>query len=52
MTILGERLSIFFTYGLPNEYTQSFAINNMKRQMKQNESLDIFLSPFYSTDVH
>ncbi len=43
--ISGERLSIFFTYGLPNEYTKSFAINNMKRQMKQNESAEIFLSP-------
>ncbi len=43
--ITGGKLSIFFTYGIPNEYTQSFAINNMKRQIIQNKSQEIFLSP-------
>ena len=42
--LLSERLSIFFTYGLPNEYTKSFAINNMKRQLWQNKNTKIFLS--------
>ena len=39
-----EKMAIFFTYGLPNEYTKNFAINNMKRQIKQNNNTDIFLS--------
>lgn len=44
--ISGERIAIFFTYGLPDEYTKTFAINNMKRQMNQinNNNADIFLS--------
>lgn len=44
-SISGERLSIFFTYGLDNEYTKNFAINNMKRQIQQNKNANIFLSP-------
>lgn len=43
--LFGERLSIFFTYGLPNDYTKAFAINNMKRQLWQNKNTNIFLSP-------
>ncbi|MEA5509368.1 phytanoyl-CoA dioxygenase family protein [Crocosphaera sp. UHCC 0190] len=43
--LFGERLSIFFTYGLPNEYTKSFAMNNMKRQLEQSKNTNIFLSP-------
>jgi hypothetical protein len=39
----GDRLSIFFTYGVPNQHTIDFAINNMKRQIVQNQSQDIFL---------
>ncbi len=39
-----ERLSIFFTYGIANEYTKKFAVNNMKRQIWQNNnSKNIFL---------
>ncbi len=38
-----ERMSIFFTYGLPNEYTRLFAINNMKRQILQSGKKDILL---------
>jgi len=40
----GDRLSIFFTYGIPNEYTKKFAINNMKRQIQQNKNTNIFLN--------
>lgn len=40
-----ERLSIFFTYGISNEYTKKFAVNNMKRQILQNNSKNIFLEP-------
>jgi hypothetical protein len=43
-TLFGDRLSIFFTYGLPNEYTRNFAINNMKRQLQQNCNSNLFLS--------
>ncbi|MGK7885855.1 MAG: phytanoyl-CoA dioxygenase family protein [Crocosphaera sp.] len=43
-SLYGDRLSIFFTYGLPNEYTKNFAINNMKRQVKQNKNSKLFLS--------
>ena len=43
-TLFGDRLSIFFTYGLPNEYTKNFAINNMKRQLRQNKNSNLFLS--------
>ncbi|MDJ0510473.1 MAG: phytanoyl-CoA dioxygenase family protein [Crocosphaera sp.] len=43
-TLFGDRLSIFFTYGLPNDYTKNFAINNMKRQLKQNKNSKVFLS--------
>lgn len=42
--LFGDRLSIFFTYGLPNEYTKNFAINNMKRQLEQNKNSNLFLS--------
>ena len=28
-----KRLSVFFTYGINNEYTQKNAVNNMKRQI-------------------
>ncbi|MGK7955418.1 MAG: hypothetical protein AB4063_09180 [Crocosphaera sp.] len=42
--LFGDRLSIFFTYGLPNEYTRNFAINNMKRQLQQNQNSHLFLS--------
>ncbi|MGK7939751.1 MAG: phytanoyl-CoA dioxygenase family protein [Crocosphaera sp.] len=43
-TWFGNRLSIFFTYGLPNDYTQNFAINNMKRQLNQNKNSKVLLS--------
>ncbi|MGB8703289.1 MAG: hypothetical protein WCD18_28060 [Thermosynechococcaceae cyanobacterium] len=39
-----EKISIFFTYGLPNEYTKVFSQNNMKRQVMQNKKKDIFVS--------
>ncbi|MDJ0660798.1 MAG: phytanoyl-CoA dioxygenase family protein [Crocosphaera sp.] len=42
--LFGDRLSIFFTYGLPNEYTKNFAINNMKRQLEQNKNSNLFMS--------
>ena len=42
--LFGDRLSIFFTYGLPNEYTKNFAINNMKRQLQQNKNSNLFMS--------
>ncbi|MDJ0598252.1 MAG: phytanoyl-CoA dioxygenase family protein [Crocosphaera sp.] len=42
--LFGDRLSIFFTYGLPNEYTKNFAINNMKRQLEQNKNSHLFIS--------
>ena len=29
---------IFFTYGATNEYTKKFAVNNMKRQIKQTHN--------------
>ncbi|MEL4897553.1 phytanoyl-CoA dioxygenase family protein [Crocosphaera sp. Alani8] len=44
-TLLTDRLSIFFTYGLCDEYTKSFAVANMKRQLCQDENTKIFLSP-------
>ena len=44
--ISGERLSIFFTYGVTNEHTKNFAVNNMKRQILQNNSNNIFLPSF------
>lgn len=31
-----DKLSIFFTYGWPNEHTRQFALRNMKRQIAQN----------------
>lgn len=40
----GDRLSIFFTYGASNQHTIDFAVNNMKRQIMQNQSSKIFLS--------
>lgn len=43
--ISGDRLSIFFTYGANNEYTKTFAIKNMKRQIAQNKSQEIWLNP-------
>ena len=43
-SLFGDRLSIFFTYGLPNEYTKNFAINNMKRQLQQNKNSKVLLS--------
>ncbi len=42
--LYGDRLSVFFTYGLPNDYTKNFAINNMKRQIRQNKNSKLFLS--------
>jgi hypothetical protein len=42
--ISGDRLSIFFTYGASNQHTIDFAVNNMKRQIMQNQSTDIFLA--------
>ncbi len=42
--LAGRRLSIFFTYGLPNTYTINFAINNMKRQIQQDRNSHIFLA--------
>lgn len=41
-----EKLAIFFTYGIPNEHTIAFASNNMKRQMSQLRTKDIFLSTY------
>lgn len=38
--ISGERLSIFFTYGVANEYTKKFAANNMRRQVLQTKNSD------------
>ena len=43
-TLYHEKPCIFFTYGLPNESTKNFAINNMKRQLKQNKNSNLFLS--------
>ena len=43
--LAGDRLSIFFTYGAHNDYTRQFSINNMKRQLLQLPSANVFLSP-------
>ncbi|MDD1427161.1 phytanoyl-CoA dioxygenase family protein [Dolichospermum sp. ST_sed9] len=39
----GTKMSIFFTFGYSNNWTVAFAKNNMKRQLKQNQSSQIFL---------
>lgn len=39
----GTKMSIFFTFGDSNNYTVAFAKNNMKRQLKQNQSSQVFL---------
>ena len=39
----GDRMSIFFTYGFPNDYTVKFARNNMRRQMREHPELPIYL---------
>jgi hypothetical protein len=39
----GTKMSIFFTFGYPNKWTIAFARNNMKRQLKQNQSSKVFL---------
>ena len=31
-----DRLSIFFTFGYPNEFTEQFSRANMQRQIEQN----------------
>lgn len=36
LTGRADKLSIFFTYGWPNEHTREFALRNMKRQISQN----------------
>jgi hypothetical protein len=35
--IFGTKLSIFFTFGYPNDWTVVFSKNNMKRQIQQNK---------------
>jgi hypothetical protein len=42
--IAGDRLSIFFTFGSPNEWTIKFAQNNMRRQLSQFPNAPIYLS--------
>jgi hypothetical protein len=39
----GTKMSIFFTFGDSNNYTVAFAKKNMKRQLKQNQSSQVFL---------
>ncbi|UXE61026.1 MAG: hypothetical protein KA717_37395 [Woronichinia naegeliana WA131] len=39
----GTKMSIFFTFGYSNDWTVAFAKNNMKRQLKQNQSSQVFL---------
>ena len=39
----GTKMSIFFTFGYPNKWTITFARNNMKRQLRQNQSSKVFL---------
>jgi hypothetical protein len=41
--LFGTKMSIFFTFGDSNNYTIAFAKNNMKRQLKQNQSSQVFL---------
>ncbi len=42
-SIAGDRLSIFFTFGYPNEYTIKFAQNNMRRQLAQDPKSSVYL---------
>jgi hypothetical protein len=39
----GTKMSIFFTFGYSNNWTIAFAKNNLKRQLKQNQSSQVFL---------
>jgi hypothetical protein len=41
--IAGDKMSIFFTYGFPNDYTVKFARNNMRRQIGEHPELPIYL---------
>jgi len=41
--IAGDRMSIFFTFGFPNDYTIKFARNNMRRQLTQDPTSPIYL---------
>jgi hypothetical protein len=41
--VAGTKLSLFFTFGLPNDFTIKFSTNNMKRQVQQTHDYDIFL---------
>ena len=41
--IAGDRMSIFFTFGFPNEYTIKFARNNMQIRLSSNPKLPIYL---------
>lgn len=40
-----DRLSVFFTYGVANEYTYDFAFNNLARQDKQSSVKSAELAP-------
>ena len=42
-SIAGDRMSIFFTFGLPNDYTVKFARNNMRRQLREVPTSPIYL---------
>jgi MoxR-like ATPase len=33
-----DRLSVFFTFGYPNRFTEDFSRANMKRQLDQNRN--------------
>lgn len=41
--VVGDRMSIFFTFGFPNDYTIKFARNNMRRQLAQDPKSPIYL---------
>lgn len=40
-----DRMSVFFTYGCPNDFTYDFAYNNLSRQEKQSSVKAAYLSP-------
>jgi hypothetical protein len=39
----GKRLSIFFTFGYPNSYTEQFSKSNMTRQLAQTHAREAYL---------
>ncbi len=43
--VLGPKLSVFFTFGVPNDYTVEFSRSNMQRQLRQTHRVNYRVDP-------